>query len=189
MSSTQINFLVPSDTPPGVVTITIDDGSSTLPESADATVVNDISPSFFVMAGIPAATAVQVSPGGSVAPVPVFNCPSSGACALAPIDLTHGAVYLTLYGTGFQGAQALPQFANQPVAACQVGGMQATVQFVGAQPTVPGLDQINIVLPSSLPHGQAMVQCGFLEQIGPVRPNLLDTNNRWQANPIQILIQ
>jgi len=120
--------------------------------------------------GVAAATAVRILADGSQQPVAVFNCTAAGQCTAVPIDLTSGrSIYLSLYGTGFRGA---PQFGGgQPLAKCQAGGTDATVQFAGAQPTIPGLDQINILLPVTLTSGTATVQCEFAEgsRINPVQ--------------------
>ena len=68
-------------------------------------------------------------------------------------------VYMSLYGTGF-GSELLKNRA--PVAIrCQVGGKDAIVQFAGPHPLYPGLDQLNLMLPQSLPSGPASMQCQF----------------------------
>ena len=65
---------------------------------------------------------------------------------------------------------------------CQVGGLDATVQFAGAQPTIPGLDQINILLPATLPSGIMLVQCQF--EFAPAYFSGITT-----TNPVQIQIK
>jgi uncharacterized protein (TIGR03437 family) len=159
VSPTQINFLVPDQTSVGPASLTVDDGSA-LVETANATPVTLIAPAIFTAngqgQGAAAATAVRIRPDGTQQPADVFRCTSPGQCALVPIDLTGGQpVYLSLYGTGFRGVP-LPQHTQ-----CTVGGMSAVVQFAGAQPTIPGLDQINILLPAGLASGTASVQCQF----------------------------
>jgi uncharacterized protein (TIGR03437 family) len=51
---------------------------------------------------------------------------------------------LTLYGTGFRNRSSL---ANVQVT---VNGVSVPVQYAGAQPSFPGLDQVNISLPAAL---------------------------------------
>lgn len=187
VSPYQINFVVPADTATGPVTLTVDDGLRPLKESANATIVNDVSPGFFTANGIPGASALRVLSNGAVEPVAVFNCADASQCALTPIDLGKGAVYLSLYGTGFRATQ-IAEVGHPPNAKCQAGGVDAPVQFVGAQPTFTGLDQINILLPPSLPHGKATIQCGFLGRTGNHYFNPSD-DGLWHANPVQIAIQ
>jgi uncharacterized protein (TIGR03437 family) len=187
VSPYQINFVVPADTATGPVTLTVDDGLRPLKESANATIVNDVSPGFFTSNGIPGASAVRVLSNGAVEPVAVFNCADASQCALTPIDLGKGAVYLSLYGTGFRATQ-IAEVGHPPNAKCQAGGVDAPVQFVGVQPTFTGLDQINILLPPSLPHGKATIQCGFLGGTANHYFNPSD-DGLWHANPVQIAIQ
>jgi uncharacterized protein (TIGR03437 family) len=160
VSPTQINFLVPDQTVLGPVVLTVDDGSSPLVETANATAVTQVAPAIFTVngqgQGAAAATAVRVLADGTQQPVAVFNCSGPGQCTTVPINLAGGqAVYLSLYGTGFRGVRS-PQQTR-----CTIGGVNAVVLFAGAQPTIPGLDQINILLPATLASGTAPVQCQF----------------------------
>jgi len=160
VSSTQINFLVPDQIALGPVVITVDDGSSPLVETANATAVTQIAPAIFTVnaQGTAAASAARVLSDGTQQAVPVVNCNSAGLCTAAAIDLKGGhPVYLSLYGTGFRHYPA----ADLPSLKCQAGSLDATLEFAGAQPTIPGLDQINILLPAALPSGTAAVQCQF----------------------------
>jgi uncharacterized protein (TIGR03437 family) len=50
-------------------------------------------------------------------------------------------VYLTLYGTGFR-AQKSPT--------ATIGGRTVPVLYAGVQPSFPGLDQVNLELPTAL---------------------------------------
>ena len=181
VSPTQINFVVPPETTIGPVTLTVDDGSTALQEGANATIVIRLAVGFFTVSqngqGVPAATAVRIRADGTQESVPVFMCPISGQCSAAAIDLTSGLpVYLSLYGTGF-GHEASKNPASG-AAHCQVGGKDATVQFAGPHSLYPGLDQLNLLLPQSLPSGQTSVQCQiFGNQIGS------------QTNVVQIAIK
>lgn len=189
VSPTQINFLVPSDSATGLAVLSIDDGSAAPQNSANATVINDVAPGFFVANGIPAATAVRALANGSVESVPVFTC-IGAACALSPINTSGGTVFLTLYGSGFRAAKASMQRSNN----CTVGGMKANVQFAGPQPSIQGLDQINIQLPAVLPHGMVTIDCGFpglASTLYPFIPAIPTgpTDGLWHANTVQISIQ
>jgi uncharacterized protein (TIGR03437 family) len=162
VSPTQINFQVPAATNIGPVTLTIDDGSTPLLEAANATIVIDIAAGFFAAngsgKGVAAATALRMRADGTQEPIGVFSCTSAGQCSEVPIDMTSGLpVYLTLYGTGFRNAYPAMVTGGR----CQVGSKNATIQFAGPQPVYPGLDQLNLLLPNSLPSGVLPVQCRF----------------------------
>ena len=63
-----------------------------------------------------------------------------------PIDLGDESeqVFLILFGTGIRYRSALSNVT------AQVGGLNATVTYAGAQNEFAGLDQINLLLPRSL---------------------------------------
>src|SRR5205814_1913075 len=65
-------------------------------------------------------------------------------------DVSGGAVYLTLYGTGVRNRTALTSVTST------IGGVPATVLFAGSQGTFPALDQVNVQIPSSL-RGRGLV--------------------------------
>jgi uncharacterized protein (TIGR03437 family) len=96
--------------------------------------------------GVAAATAIEVptaQPQQQI-PVTVFQC-SASTCTPVPINLgVSGAIYLTLYGTGIRNRSAL---ANVQAT---INGDAVPVQYAGAQPTYPGLDQVNVSLPAAL---------------------------------------
>ncbi len=50
---------------------------------------------------------------------------------------------VTLYGTGFRNVN------SAAAASITIGGVQAQILYIGAQPTDPGLDQVNVVVPAS----------------------------------------
>jgi uncharacterized protein (TIGR03437 family) len=77
--------------------------------------------------------------------VPVFQCgAAAGSCA--PVGMDVGAagdqLILMLYGTGIRGYQTAPVVT--------IGGVAATVLGAAAQSQYPGLDQVNVVVPSVL---------------------------------------
>ena len=72
---------------------------------------------------------------------------TQGAYVAAPIDPgpETDRVYLVLYGTGIR-------FRSSLIAVnATVGGVAAVVVYAGAQGTYPGIDQVNVLLPRSLP--------------------------------------
>ena len=64
----------------------------------------------------------------------------------APIDLGPATdqVYLVLYGTGLRQRSALSNVI------CNIGGVTLTPAYVGAQGSLAGLDQVNLLLPRTL---------------------------------------
>jgi uncharacterized protein (TIGR03437 family) len=142
VSPTQVNYLVPDGTAPGIATVTI--GSSSGSAQIDA-----VGPGLYSMTGdgkgVAAATAALYGAGGTITPVPVFQCGSSG-CVSVPMGLGQSTdeLVITLYGTGIRNNTGLPN------AVAEVGGARATILYAGAQPQYPGLDQVNLVIPRSL---------------------------------------
>ncbi len=61
-----------------------------------------------------------------------------------PIDVTTNTAVLVLYGTGMRQRSDLGQVK------VKVGGIEAAVEFAGAQASFAGLDQVNVRLPKSL---------------------------------------
>jgi uncharacterized protein (TIGR03437 family) len=139
VSPTQINFLVPSTTANGIASLAVVPTSAS-PKTATAQ-VRTTAPALFTMdQRIAAATAIRVR-NGIQTEVAVFNCAATG-CVATPIELANDApVYLTLYGTGLR---------RQQRASATVKGVNASLLYVGAQPSFAGLDQVNIELPASL---------------------------------------
>jgi uncharacterized protein (TIGR03437 family) len=160
VSPTLINFLVPSGTAIGWATLTIDSGEA-FQEGTKATMVTAAAPGFFTVDGQPngvaAATALRVLSDGSVQNVTVFSCSGPSTCTAVPIDLSIGAVYLSLYGTGLRNASHTDCFISTD--ALQTG---LPVTYSGPQPTIPGLDQVNILLkPPIASSGTQSILCRF----------------------------
>jgi uncharacterized protein (TIGR03437 family) len=152
VSPSQINFLVPPETAEGYAIINIDKGKTPLVLGARSTPVRGVAPGFFTMDGTghgpPAATAIAIQSNGTRTAIPVLQCSSASQCALTPIDLNaNGTVYLSVYGTGFANGGA----------ACD----QGTVTYSGPQRQFPGLDQLNLQLPKTLPSGTVNITCQF----------------------------
>ncbi|HKE29477.1 MAG TPA: hypothetical protein VKB88_44310 [Bryobacteraceae bacterium] len=142
--TSQVNFLVPAGTATGQATVRFGAMAGTVNVKA-------VSPGLFTLgpSRAAAATAVRIVSGETTqTPVAVFDC-GSGACVATPIFLDSAStVYVSLYGTGLRGAGS--------AVACTVGSVPANVTFTGAQPSFPGLDQVNIAIPASL-HGAGKV--------------------------------
>jgi uncharacterized protein (TIGR03437 family) len=141
----QFNFLVPAGTATGTATVKAGAVSGTVS-------VSSVAPGLFALgaAGTAAALAVRVQNGQTAqTAVPTFDC-SGGTCIGVPITIDNqSTVYVSLYGTGIRGAGAN--------VTCTVGGVQVPVVFAGAQGADPGLDQVNVSIPSTL-RGAGSVQ-------------------------------
>jgi uncharacterized protein (TIGR03437 family) len=97
--------------------------------------------------GVLAASAVQVSPIGQF-PVTVFTCSAPGSCSPVPIGLgVDTPVYLSLYGTGIRNWANIGTALNAYVT---IGTETFPAAYAGPQPTIPGLDQVNVPLSLSL---------------------------------------
>ncbi len=140
VSPSQVNFVVPDGTAAGAATVAVNGASTT-------EAVQNVAPALFTIngagTGTAAATAIQVQSGNVQVPIPVFTC-SGTTCTAAPVNVTSGATYLTLYGTGIRNRSALSKVM------VSVNGMSLPVTFAGAQPAFAGLDQVNVLLPASL---------------------------------------
>ena len=147
VSPSQVNFVIPTGAALGDATFTASSGSTS--QTADALIQN-VAPTLFSMngtgTGVAAATAVEVPTAQpqQQTPVSVFKCGASG-CTPVPINVgVSGTVYVSLYGTGIRNLSSL---ANVQVS---INGVNVPVQFAGAQPSFPGLDQVNVSLPAAL---------------------------------------
>lgn len=132
VSPSQINFEVPAGTVPGSVTVSVLNGSATIVATAQ---VNAIAPGIFTVPGnIAAAYGTRIESDGSQTILP----PAS------PIMLDQRPVYLSLFGTGIRGRSSL----NNVTAT--IGGLNALVTYAGPQGSIPGLDQVNVLVSASL---------------------------------------
>jgi uncharacterized protein (TIGR03437 family) len=168
VSPGQINFQVPASVANGIAKVTITTAGPFLTSAYIP--VSTVAPGLFTLngVGLAAATAVKVAASGAQTSVPVFTTNSDGSYTAAPISLTGGTVYLTLYGTGIQAAGTSGVTAT-------IGGANAKVLFAGAQGKYPGLDQVNLQIPASL--------------AGSGNTNIQLTVSGIPANPVQVTIQ
>jgi uncharacterized protein (TIGR03437 family) len=148
VSTNQINFLVPTGTAVGDAHLTVLAASGPIDEGT--VTIAAVAPSLFsadgIGAGPAAATAVRVNPitRGQTS-VPVYSCPGGTLpCSLTPITLGSDEVYVSFFGTGLRG------FSSSSDVKVMIGGTLAQVEYIGPQPTWPGLDQINVRLASNI---------------------------------------
>jgi uncharacterized protein (TIGR03437 family) len=146
VSPNQVNWLVPSGAAAGVATVTLVNGSATFTGTA---VISSTAPGLY--------TANQTGQGPAAAQIVTgqkysntFQCGLFSSCTLTPIDVT-AQPYLVLYGTGIRGSA-------QSNVSVKIGNIAAPVLYAGAQGGYPGLDQVDVSLPSSLKgRGQLVV--------------------------------
>jgi uncharacterized protein (TIGR03437 family) len=163
VSPNEVDFQIPSSAATGTaqIVITSNGGSQT----AGNVQIAAVSPGLFTLnnSGLATGYALRVSSS-------VYTTTSSGAVMPSPINMGAATdqVYLILYGIATEAAGT----ANTTVT---VNGANATVLYAGAQGGSPGLDQVNILLPSSL--------------AGKGDVNVQLTAKGTAANPVQITIQ
>jgi len=142
VSSGQVAYVVPKDTASGVATVTVNNTPS-------AALIAPVGPGLLTAngsgSGAALAGAVRASAGGTQVPVPVFQCGSTG-CSTVPMDLgsSTDTLAVVFYGTGIRGYSSLGNVV------AQIGGAPAQVLYAGGQSQFDGLDQVNIIVPSSL---------------------------------------
>lgn len=150
VADTQVNFLVPENTPTGAATLRVRRNGNVV---AQGTVdVQQVSPGLFTAAsngqGVAAALALRVSNNGAQTyePVARYN-QSTTAFESIPIDVSaaSGSVYLVLYGTGIRWRSNLGNVS------ITVRGTSYPALYAGPAGAFYGLDQLNIgPLPASL---------------------------------------
>jgi uncharacterized protein (TIGR03437 family) len=103
-------------------------------------------------------TVAPVAPG-------IFTADASGkgppAGLTAPIEIGPDGVAIALYGTGWRNASAPP--------VCLIAGQPVEVQYAGPQGDLPGLDQLNVLLPPAL-RGAGAVQLQLKVDGVPANP-------------------
>jgi len=150
----QINFEIPAGTAIGNATLSLTNKSGT--RSLGTVLVAATAPALFSAngdgKGVAAATAVEtVLPTTHQSSVPVFTCDKPGSCKTVPIRVgIDTPIYISFYGTGIRGRTSLADVT------VTIGGVDAPVSYAGPQDTYPGLDQVNVALPTSL-HGAGVV--------------------------------
>jgi uncharacterized protein (TIGR03437 family) len=168
-SPSQIDFQIPPGTATGPATIT---AASPDGKSASATAqIASVSPGIFQLnaTALAAAVAVRVMADQSQTIGAVYQVDASNNVTPLPVSVApaNGAVYLSVFGTGFQNAHNV---------AATIGGQSVPVQWFGAQGTYTGLDQVNVgPLPISL--------------AGRGRVNIIVTADGQTANPVELYIR
>ncbi|MBL8187758.1 MAG: hypothetical protein JNK38_07105 [Acidobacteria bacterium] len=152
VSPTQINFIMPSGLANGVATSRLIDENGNQIKFGFVEIAR-VAPGIFTAdasgRGLPAAAIVRSSSGFQVyEPVAKFD---SALLQNIPIEIDLGhpseVVVLVLFGTGWR--QADPSEVQVNISN-NAGGVFCPLQYAGRQPTIEGLDQINVFLPQTL---------------------------------------
>jgi uncharacterized protein (TIGR03437 family) len=143
-SASQINFAIPPGLGAGPATITI--GPLSIP-----VVLAPLAPSLFTAStqGFAAAYVTRVALDGTTTNEPIYSL-QNGVLTPIPTDITpsSGQAYLILFGTGLR---------NRGAAQVLMNGGDLQVLYAGPQPSFPGLDQVNVLLPRTL-HGSGSMR-------------------------------
>lgn len=149
VSPGQINFQIPKDTAEGIATLMILSGTGV--NSTGLLAVGEVSPALFSAdstgSGFAAGSALLVRGDGSRTENNLVRYDAaSGKNITNPVDLGNPSdqAYLTLYGTGIKNRSDV---ANVKV---KIGGLDASVEYAGAQGFFAGLDQLNVKVPRGL---------------------------------------
>jgi len=122
--------------------------------------------------GVLAGTAIQITPVGESS-FPVFTCTLAGPCTPVAISLgVDTPTYLVIYGTGIRGWSS---FGTPLATTVQIGNQSLPASYAGLQPSIPGLDQVNVLLPLSL-RGSGLVNvsvtaAGVTSNVGQIYIN------------------
>jgi uncharacterized protein (TIGR03437 family) len=175
VSPTQINYIMPAGLTSGRGDIRLLNESWNEIVSAPIE-IRLVAPGVFTAnangEGVPAAVITRVRPGNvqTVEPVARFDEAQKMFVPL-PIDLGPETefVVLSLFGTGWR------QVDSAADVVVKIGGIECPLEYVGKQPTIEGLDQMNVRLPRSL--------------AGAGSPIVIINVNGVFANPVQIGIK
>ncbi len=147
VSPTQINYQIPEGTATGTARVEIN--SAGLTPQTELIQIANVMPGLFSASadgqGIVAGEVTRIRSDGSRSneKIVIYD-PAVEKFVALPIDLgpETDRVFLILYGTGLR--------SRNVKASALVGGMNTPVEFIGAQGTFVGLDQVNLLLPRSL---------------------------------------
>jgi uncharacterized protein (TIGR03437 family) len=142
VSPNLINYIVPDQTSVGTATVTVTQSGQTV--GSGTIQVATVAPGIFAANGNG-----QGPASGMAVEYPAqtsqltATCPAAGNCVTVPFSVGTAAtpVYLELFGTGIRGTKSS--------VAATIGGA-AVVASWAVQPQFPGMDQVNILVPTSM---------------------------------------
>jgi uncharacterized protein (TIGR03437 family) len=141
VSPTQINYVIPHSVSAGAATVRVTRGNGTLVASGTVN-VNTVYPSVFTVSANGQGLPAGLTTFDGTYFQPVAN--ADGTARPLSVGTDANPNYLVLFGTGIRNRSSL---SNVRVT---IGGINAEVQFAGAQGNFAGLDQVNLKLPTSL---------------------------------------
>ena len=149
VSPTQINYMIPDETATGMSQVTVTNNERVV--ASGFIQMASVAPGLFTAdatgRGLPAGAILRLRADGTqrYEPLATFDAAQKKYVA-APIDLSSATdqVFLILFATGLRYRSS----ASAVVA--RVGGANVQVLFAGAQGSLSGLDQVNLLLPRSL---------------------------------------
>jgi uncharacterized protein (TIGR03437 family) len=149
ISPTQINFQIPAGLANGVGTVTVNSYNQIVASGVIS--IANTSPGLFTVnqtgEGFAAANVQRVKTDGTsiFQPTAQYNSTTNKFTGI-PINVSSATdqVYLNLYGTGIRGRSNLTNVK------AIVGGVDVPVVYAGAHGSYIGVDQINVLLPSTL---------------------------------------
>lgn len=160
VSPLQINYVLPAGLSEGMSTIRLI-GVDGTPIKAEFARLRNLAPAVFSAnadgQGVAAGYVVRVSSGDlqTIEPVARYDEVAHNFVPL-PIDVNTGeSVFLVLFGTGWRNGASLTSTT------VSIGGVNSQVEYAGKQPTIEGLDQINVRLSRELAgKGDVIVDVG-----------------------------
>lgn len=151
VSPNQINYLIPQDAVEGMATVTVTNNAQSV--SIGSINITRVSPGLFTAnadgQGVAAAVTLRMKADGSQQFEPLAEFDASLKRFVArPLKLAAEGdrLYLILFGTGWS------QVSNAGTVRARLGDMQIPVSYAGRQGEMPGVDQINLLLPHGLRH-------------------------------------
>jgi uncharacterized protein (TIGR03437 family) len=149
VSPQQVNFQIPQGVVAGAATITITAGDGTV--SSGASQIEVVAPSLFAAnangRGVATGYALRFDANNNQQKLDIYRF-DSGQNAFVSVPISLGAAtdqtFLVVFGTGIRFRSALSNVT------ATIGGVNAPVQYAGAQADFVGLDQCNILIPRSL---------------------------------------
>jgi uncharacterized protein (TIGR03437 family) len=151
VSSSQINYLIPAGTAPGLTTTNIVDVAGNILSSTAQ--IQSVAPGLFTAngngQGVVSATAYRLVDLVRSAPVIVYQCLDvPGTCLSVPINLgVDSPVFVTFYTTGLRGR------SSDAAVSVSIGGQSVAVRSITSgddSSVAAGLDAILVGLPLSL---------------------------------------
>jgi len=143
---TQINAVIPSGLNPGLIALTISAPAGGVTSAVRTT---STAPGLFAAmedgVGVAAAQAVTNQSSGAQTITDTFTCSGNPpTCSAVPFSVTNGMTALVLYGTGIRGRASISDVT------VSVGKQTLPALYAGPVDDFPGLDQVNVLLPTSL---------------------------------------